>query len=137
MLTSLPPLTFLALLLAGKFIELKLNSKGFYSVMVLIHEWKSFFDQYGLKARGSSERDGITSHLQLGSVYNYVLTCDKPTEKQGDHNLHNKMHLLRVGMIPTGAPIPPGSVEINRHLAPPSHVNMKIYTEQNKTSLTH
>ena len=33
MLTKLPPLTFAILHLAGKFIELKLNSESFYSAI--------------------------------------------------------------------------------------------------------
>ena len=73
-------LDIFALLLAGKFIQLNLNSKGVYSVKVVMDECESFFDQYGLTARGSSERDGVTSDLQLGSVYNDALTADKPTE---------------------------------------------------------
>ena len=79
-LTSLPPLTFLALLLAGKFIKLNRNSNGVYSVNFAMDEWESFFDQYGLKARGSSERDGVTSKLQEAGVFNDALMANKPTE---------------------------------------------------------
>ena len=75
-----------ALLLAGKFIQLNLNSKGVYFVKVLMDKWESFFDHYGLKARGSSERDGVTSKLQVGGVFNDALTADKSTEKRGNHN---------------------------------------------------
>ena len=69
-LTGLPSLTFAALLLACNLIEIKRRSDGDYLVEVAVKEWHSFFHQYGLKAMGSGEREGITSQLQFGGVYN-------------------------------------------------------------------
>ena len=76
-------------------MEIKRHSDGSYLVEVALPEWESFFHQYGLKAIGSGEREGITSQLQVGGVYKDALTSDppKPTEKRGQHNLLKKMHL--------------------------------------------
>ena len=48
-----------------KLIEIKRHSDGNYLVEVAVKEWESFFHQYGLKAIGSGEREGITSQLQF------------------------------------------------------------------------
>ena len=107
-------------------MEIKRHSDGSYLVEVALPEWESFFHQYGLKAIGSGEREGITSQLQVGGVYKDALTSDppKPTEKRGQHNLLKNMHLLRVGSISTGV-LSPGAAEINKRLDPP-RVNWRM-----------
>ena len=82
-LTGLPSLTFAALLLTCKLMEIKRHSDGSYLVEVAVPEWESFFHQYGLKAIGSGKREGITSQLQFGGVYKDALTSDQPVLSGG------------------------------------------------------
>ena len=107
---GLRPLDYSTLLLGCKLVSIDNISDG-TKVVRVSNDWDRFLNDYGLS--GDNERNGVTSKLQKGGVYPDALHRKKISAPPAIREKSNKMHMLRVGNVPSGAIMVAGSKEIN------------------------
>ena len=115
MLIGLCPLDYSTLLLGCKLVSIDNISDG-TKVVRVSNDWDRCLNDYGLS--GDNERNGVTSKLQKGGVYPDALHRKKISAPPAIREKSNKMHMLRVGKVPSGAIMVAGSKEINQCLEP-------------------